>query len=178
MNIRPVDGYGSSIAIAVASLPLALVMVDPITDEVTFDVHPDPMVMRDRITKLQADIVSTPGKFTELPIDHNFVDGMYIRRLFIPKGSLIIGHIHKQACINIMEKGDMSVLSETGAARVKAGFVIASPAGMQKVGYAHEDSIFTNIFRTDETDIAKLEIDLVWESYEMMALQIKELPCH
>lgn len=125
-------------------------------------------IMRAKISALQNDLMSRPGTFTELPLDHNFVDGMYIRRLFVPKGSLIVGKIHRHDCINFVEKGDISVLSESGSKRVQAGFMIASPAGLQKVGYAHEDTIFTNIFRTNETDIAILEQDLVWESFAAM----------
>ena len=130
-------------------------------------------VMRAKIVALQNDLLSRPGTFTELPLDHQFVDGMYLRRLFIPKGSLIVGKIHKQDCINIVEKGDISVLSESGSKRVQSGFMIVSPSGMQKVGYAHEDTIFTNIFRTDETDPSKLEVDLAWETYAAMDAQLQ-----
>jgi hypothetical protein len=158
-----------------------LVTVDPSGQVSLVHTGESPQVMRAKIVALQNDLLSRPGTFTELPLDHQFVDGMYIRRLFIPKGSLIVGKIHKQDCINVVEKGDISVLSETGSKRVQAGFMIVSPAGLQKVGYAHEDTIFTNIFRTAETDITKLENDLAWETYAAMdaQLQIEEVElCH
>lgn len=124
--------------------------------------------MRAKIRELARVLAEADGYFTELPLDHQFVSGMYIRRLFIPKGSLIVGKIHKNECVNVVEKGDISVLTETGMMRVQAGFTIVSPPGIQKVGYAHEDTVFTNIFRTDETDISKIEDVLTWASYEAM----------
>lgn len=127
-----------------------------------------PLRMRAKIQELARALEQSDGYFTELPLDHQFANGMYIRRLFIPKGSLIIGRIHKSECVNIVEKGDISVLTETGMMRVQAGFTIVSPPGIQKVGYAHEDTIFTNIFRTDETDVDKIEDVLTWASFEAM----------
>lgn len=127
-----------------------------------------PLEVRAKIQKLARALAESEGYFTELPLDHQFANGMYIRRLFIPKGSLIVGRIHKHECVNIVEKGDVSVLTETGMMRVQAGFTIVSPPGIQKVGYAHEDTIFTNIFRTDETDISRIEDVLTWASYEAM----------
>ena len=48
------------------------------------------------------------------------------------------------------------------------GFTIVSPAGIQKVGYAHEDTEFINVFLTDETDIEKLDAEIACESYEAL----------
>jgi hypothetical protein len=168
-----VTNYGASIG-AAAVLARPLVTIDH-AGEVSFDLHPDPAVMRVRIDRLIAVITTGPDSFTELPLEHQFVDGMYIRRLFIKKGQLIAGHIHKKACINFVETGDISVLTETGMVRVGAGFLLASPAGLQKIGYAHEDTTFTNIFRAAETDIEALERELIWESRAAMLEHSKQV---
>ncbi len=88
---------------------------------------------------------------------HTFLDGVYMRELFIPKGTLLIGKVHRLGCMNIVAKGDISILTENGSARVKAGHTAVSLAGTQKVGYAHEDTVFINVFRTDETRIEAVE---------------------
>lgn len=172
IEILPVMNYGASIDTAVA-LARPLVVIAP-TGEVNFDLHPDPAVMRARIDRLIMSITTGPESFSELPLEHEFVDGMYIRRLFVKKGQLIAGHIHKKACINFVEAGDISVLTETGMARVRAGFLLASPPGMQKIGYAHEDTIFTNVFLAAETDIEALERELIWESRAAMLEHSKQ----
>ncbi len=142
-------------------------------DEQTGVVHfehggADPLVVRAWINQLKDELLTMPGEHMELPAKHSFCNGMYMRELFIPKGTLLIGKIHKDECINIVSKGDIAVLTETGAMRVGAGYSVVTPPGMQKVGYAHEDTIFINVFRTDETDVEKLEKDLVWESFAAM----------
>lgn len=102
----------------------------------------------------------------EFEVKHTFLNGMYMRELFIPKGSLLVGKVHKMPCINIVSSGDISVLTEFGSARIKAGYSNTSPAGIQKLGIANEDTVFINIFRTDETDVSKIEDVIAYPSYE------------
>ena len=128
----------------------------------------EPLVMRGRIKALTDELLALPGEHIELPVVHEFAKGMYLRKLFIKKGSLLIGKIHRKECFNIVAKGDISVLTESGSMRVREGFSIVSPAGIQKVGYAHEDTVFINVFLTDETDIEKLEAEIACESYEAL----------
>lgn len=125
----------------------------------------DPLEVRQWIVALAKRMLAS-GEKRELEVKHTFLDGMYVRELFIPKGSLIVGKIHKQSCVNLVTKGDISVMTETGSARVKAGYSVVSPAGIQKVGYAHEDTIFVNVFRTDETDEQKIEQAIAWDGFE------------
>jgi len=148
-----------------APVPKPLITLDAETGEI---VVPDrtPAAVRAWIMNLTRTMLAMPGEKREFHVEHTVKDGMYMRKLFIPKGSLIVGKIHKLDCLNIVAEGDISVLTETGSARVRAGFTVASPAGIQKVGYAHEDTIFINVFRTDETDINRIEDAIAWDSYE------------
>jgi hypothetical protein len=63
------------------------------------------------------------GEKREMEVKHTFLDGVYMRELFIPKGTLLVGKPHKLACVNVVSKGDISVLTESGSARVKAGLL-------------------------------------------------------
>ncbi len=122
-------------------------------------------VVRQKITDLGLAMLALDDGKTEPPVEHEFMDGIYIRRMFIPKGTLLVGKIHRLECLNVVERGDIAILTETGAKRVKAGFTLVSPAGIQKVGYANEDTVFTNVFRTDEKDVSKLESLLTCETH-------------
>jgi hypothetical protein len=88
---------------------------------------------------------------------HRFSPGVYSREITIPKGTVCTGEIHKYAQLNIMSKGDMSVLTEDGIVRVQAPFTVVSPPGTKRVAYAHEDTVWTTILHTEETDIQKIE---------------------
>lgn len=92
--------------------------------------------------------------------DH-FSPGVYARELFIPKGATVVGKTHKYAQLNIMSAGELSVLTEDGVKRVKAPFIIVSPAGTKRVAYAHEDTVWVTIHGTDETDVDKIEAHFV-----------------
>lgn len=116
-----------------------------------------PAVVRRRITDLVQWMLACPGPHEEMVYDHSFCDGMYIRKMFIPKGQLVAGKVHLADCLNFVESGDITVLTEFGALRAKAGFMGASRAGIQKVVYTHEDTVFVNVFRTDETDVEVIE---------------------
>ena len=93
----------------------------------------------------------------ELHVEHHFSAGVYARELFIPKGTTLTGKIHKHENMNVMLKGDMSVLTEDGVKRVRAGFMCVSPPGTKRVAYAHEDSVWLTIHGTEETDLEKIE---------------------
>lgn len=144
--------------------------------EICFQPDPDPVVARAQITELKDRLFALPeSEHTEMPVEHVLLDGMYMRKLFIPKDTILVGKIHLKSCFNFVEKGDISVMTETGSKRVQAGFTLVSPAGIQKVGYAHEDTIFINVFRTDETDIDKIEAEIATEDYaDLVGITIEQ----
>lgn len=156
-----------SVALDLAEKYINIISKDE-SGAITFD-HGglDPVVVRARIRKLTEDLLALPqDEKREFEVKHSFLNGMYMRELFIPKGSLLVGKIHKLDCLNIVSKGDLSILTETGSARVTAGYSVVSPAGIQKVGYAHEDTVFVNVFRTDEADVEKIEDVVAFSGYE------------
>lgn len=87
-----------------------------------------------------------------------FSKGVYAREIFIPKGTVLTGKIHKFENLNIMSKGDLSILMEDGSVkRVAAPFTVVSPPGTRRVAYANEDTVWTTIHGTDERDVDKIE---------------------
>ena len=108
----------------------------------------------DRLTKA---MLSNPDTHNDFQLKHTFLNGMYMREMFIPEGTLVVGKMHKMDCLNIVSKGDVCILTELGSARLSEGFTSASPAGIQKVAYAHEDTVFVNVFRTDAIDQSTIE---------------------
>lgn len=152
--------------------------VVPVTSSVVAR-HPDgtlalvhdgaaPAVVRERIDQLTRELLAAPEEVKlTLHVEHAFCDGMYIRRLFIPKDTLVAGRIHKKPCINIVERGRIEVLTEFGCRVLEAGWTGVSEPGVQKVGHALEDSIFVNVFRTDKTNPADIEAELGSEHHPL-----------
>lgn len=114
-----------------------------------------------QIAQLTKELLALPAdKQTVTPPTHTFIDGVYTRSLFIAKGTIVVGQAHRKECVNIVAQGDISVLTVHGLARLKAGYVGVSQPSTHKVGYAHADTIFINVFRTDTTDLVALELEL------------------
>lgn len=119
------------------------------------------LAIRDEsIDALEAAIIADLPQ-VEIPVKDYFSKGVYAREIFIPKGTVITGKIHKFTNLNIMSQGEMSVLTEDGIKRVKAPFTIVSPPGTRRVAYAHEDTIWTTIHGTEKTNVDEIEAEFV-----------------
>lgn len=103
----------------------------------------------------------------ELEYEHLFAHGTYTRVMHVPAGTVLTGKIHKHSCINILVKGHMQVATPDGPIEVKAPAYFVSEAGVQKAGYAFEDSIWINVVPNadDEQDLDVIEDRVTYESY-------------
>jgi len=97
----------------------------------------------------------------DLDIVNTFTEGLYSRSGTMRQGSLIIGHIHKHSCINIMSTGKMIVNMDGVTTTIEAPCVFSSPSGSRKVLLVLEDVTFTNVHNTETTDLDELRKELV-----------------
>jgi hypothetical protein len=117
------------------------------------------------------EVMRAHGTPVEIPVRDYFANagtdqGLYAREITIPAGTLLTGKIHKYEQINVLSKGDISVLTEDGVVRVQAPFTIASPAGTKRIAYAHSECVWTTIHRTPEIDVEKIEAEFIAQSDE------------
>ena len=116
---------------------------------------------------MQNEISSGEMREVDCPLQHSFIDGVYVRTIFIPAGTVIVGKIHKHSHANILSKGEVSVFTEDGGLeRLSGPLTMTSPAGCKRAVYAHTDTTWTTIHRTDETDLDKIEDWVIAKSYE------------
>jgi hypothetical protein len=115
----------------------------------------------DSIWKLQEAILEMPQ--VDVITNHFWLNGMYIRQGHMPAGMLIVGKVHKQDHFIIVTKGSVQVSDEQGSRTVNQGEVIQAFKGTKRALLALEDSTWINIHRTNETDLDKLEEELVEE---------------
>jgi hypothetical protein len=100
------------------------------------------------------------------PLKHSFAPGVYVREIFIPAGVLIVGKIHKHAHPNFLMSGKVSVLTESGGAETLTGpRSMISPAGTKRVVYAHEDTVWITVHVTEETNLEKIEKEIIAKDY-------------
>jgi hypothetical protein len=116
-------------------------------------------VSREQIESLQAQMVTMPQ--AELVTEHQFSPGMYMRKLFRPAGTLIVGKVHKEPHFFLCAKGEIIAWTESGMKRLQAGDVIESKPGTKRVTLAVTDAIGITIHRTDKTDLDEIEAELI-----------------
>jgi hypothetical protein len=107
---------------------------------------------------------------TIMPVDgietlHHFIPGVYIREVRIPKGMIVTGRIHKTEhfCIVV---GDVEISCEDSHKRYGGYNTFKSQPGVKRALFTFEDTIFSTVHRTDETDTEKLMSLMTAETYE------------
>jgi quercetin dioxygenase-like cupin family protein len=116
-------------------------------------------VSRDQIERLQAEMSLMPQ--AELTTEHSFSLGMYMRKVFRPAGTLIVGKVHKEPHFFLCAKGEIIAWTENGMKRLQAGDVVESKPGTKRVTLAVTDAIGITIHRTDKTDLDEIEAELI-----------------
>jgi hypothetical protein len=120
---------------------------------------------QENIFKLQSELMSWPEELKSMPpVEHCFAPGSYARTMFIPKGHLIIGKVHRHSHLNIISYGDVSVATFDGVDRFAGHNVFTSLEGVKRVVFANEDTMWTTIHITSETDLEKIEEEVIMPS--------------
>lgn len=126
------------------------------------------------IMALEESMRTMPSAMTECTLRHFFAPGCYGREMTIPKGVLVVGKIHKHAHLNIISKGRVRVMTEAGPMVIEAPHTFVSEVGTKRAVLAEEETIWTTIHVTSETDLAKIEDEVIAKSYdELKALEDK-----
>ena len=127
---------------------------------------------RQGIMQVQENIKNHPNGLTGdalekvNPLKHSFADGCYIREIFNPKGELLVTKIHKVSHPFFLLKGDMTILMEDGIKRIRAPHYGITPAGTKRIIYCHEDCVFVTVHATKETDIEKIEEEVIAKDFD------------
>jgi hypothetical protein len=135
---------------------------------------------RDAILNFQEKLFNSPdakfGDLPECPLKHSFADGCYVREIFIPAGTVIVGKLHKHSHPNFLMSGEVSVFTEhRGLERLVGPLSMISEAGTKRVLYAHTDLKWITVHVTKETDLEKIEDEVIATSYLEFESEIKKL---
>ena len=129
---------------------------------------PSSKKIREGIMEVESRIGKLPGAMFGdcFPLKHTFADGAYVREMSVPKGFLIVTKIHKVCHPYFLLKGNVSVLTEDGIKRIQAPYSGITPAGTKRICYTHEDTVWTTVHVTNETDLKKIEDDIIAKTYD------------
>lgn len=141
MGVKPLNDIISTI--------YAPTTIQPVREEI-----------RSTILQFEEALAQLPGALFDdaFPLKHSFTEGCYVREIFIPKGFVLTGKIHKHAHPNFLMQGEVIVITEyNGIEYLKAPLSIISQAGTKRVVIALEDTWWIVVHVTDETNIDTIE---------------------
>lgn len=114
--------------------------------------------MRSKVYALEDEIANLPS--VDCPLWNHFAPGLYARKILIRKGTVLTGAVHKTEHLCIIS-GDITVTTDDGMKRITDPHaIISSMPGTKRAGYAHEDTYWTTVHATEETDLDKLVEEL------------------
>ncbi|MCK5602185.1 hypothetical protein KAR91_09960 [Candidatus Pacearchaeota archaeon] len=127
---------------------------------------------RDKIIIAEESMLKADGALKDkeieqlCPLVHSYGDGCYIRQIFMPKGTLITSKIHKVTHPYFVMTGKASVATENGVEIIQAPYQGITRAGTKRALYIHEDMIWITVHVTNETDLDKIEEEIIAKDFE------------
>ncbi len=112
----------------------------------------------EKIDQLETVMEQVSGSVLNIEPVHRFLPGVYMREVTIPAGTLLTSRLHKTRHACIVSKGSITVWSNhEGVQRISAPATFISEPGVRRVGYAHEDTVWSNVHSIDGEDIPTIE---------------------
>ena len=95
----------------------------------------------------------------ECPVTHNFAPDIYIREIYMPADTVVIGHKHLTEHFNVILKGKCRVMIGDVVEELTAPCTFVSGAGSQKIVNVLEDCIWQTVHSNPDNakDIETLE---------------------
>jgi hypothetical protein len=128
-----------------------------------------------KILEIEALMKEMPDHLTrsDIPLQHYFSKDVYAREITVAAGSVLVGEMHKFKNLNILSKGSIAVASIDGVKHLKAPCTWVSEPGAKRIAYFLEETVWTTIHGTDETDVDKIEEKFIEKEPENYLKQIE-----
>ncbi len=121
--------------------------------------------MAENVRRLQSELLKLPQY--EPKTDHYFAKGIYIRTIFSPAGTVIVGKEHKTEHFYVVLTGKVRVTTDNGVVELDAAKngpqVLTCPVGTKRAVFVMEDAWRMNVHSNPEnlTDLDELESLLI-----------------
>lgn len=122
------------------------------------------------VLALEKEILKLPQ--VNMPVAHDFCNGLYARTMFIPANTVLTGAIHKDECFFVVRLGELIVTTDDEPVNVSTGFMSITKAGSKRAGVTLSDCIITT-FHANPTN--ETSPDSIWENYTVSPETVKEL---
>ncbi len=119
---------------------------------------------RDKVARLMA--VMRKHEQLKMTEAHHVCPGVYARVLHMPKGATIVSKIHKTEHFVVCVKGKALVVYPDRKELVSAPKLMVTKPGTQRALHILEDSTWIGFYPTIETDVEKIEDNIIAKNWE------------
>jgi quercetin dioxygenase-like cupin family protein len=115
--------------------------------------------MRERVQTLQEVMLKLEP--CEFETEHTFHGGIYCREVKLDAGTIIVGKVHKSEHFLYIIYGEMELTINDAVEYVVGPRLIVGNPGDKRALFAITDVMFTNVHKTDATNTADAEQELI-----------------
>jgi mannose-6-phosphate isomerase-like protein (cupin superfamily) len=116
------------------------------------------------IYRLEAELLKLPQ--VEMPVDHDFCNGLYARTMHIPAGTVLTGAVHKDESFFVVRSGILVVTTDNGTAEIGPGFMSVTRANTKRAGIAVTDVEVTTFHANPKNET---DPQAIWDMYTVPA---------
>lgn len=103
----------------------------------------------------------------EIKVWHHFIgDHIYVREMFMPAGSVIVGKIHKKQHLLQVQIGSVKVTSKEYSGILRGPIAYNSGPGAKRALLALSDCFISTVHEVSSTDLDKIEAELIADTFE------------
>jgi len=108
-----------------------------------------------------AEAIIATGEPVEMPLKHTFTDGMYIREIFMPAGTLLTSRIHKTNHPFVVTRGKCIVYDGNKIETITAPHTGITEPGTRRLLYIEEDTNWITYHATKLTNVDEIENEIL-----------------
>jgi len=125
-------------------------------------VAPSAIAKASPIDEFEQRALATGNPLVDLPALHRFTPGLYSRTVKMLKGVIYTSRLHLTRHQFVISTGRVTVFHDDGSQRtLSAPHVGITEPGTRRAILVHEDCVWTTFHPTEETDLEKIEAQLV-----------------
>jgi hypothetical protein len=130
----------------------------------------------EKIDELES-VMADNFEIISCPLNHRFTNGLYVREVFMPAGSLITSKIHKTQHQYFILKGAVSVWIDEGEEiYLEAPYIGVTEPGTRRVLYIWEDCIWATAHPNPENETVEEIEERIIEKHDnpLLSTELKE----
>jgi hypothetical protein len=137
------------------------------------DLATTPLSQKEKMDLFEAEIAKCPQ--AHLPLVHRFSDGMYIREIHMPAGTLVTSRTHKTQHPFVISKGVVEVIKEDGSREIlQSPHTGITEAGTRRVLRIHADTVWSTFHITAKTDPVEIEDEITYCDNDLLPVDFRQ----